>query len=75
MVGDSTDVDWDPTSDSEAVLLNHPDSFLVWQLWRASDYRASLRDLLEQPEWLSEDMLRIERLYRRVKDLVGGSDG
>jgi len=52
------------------VVLNHPEAFEIWELYRAFDRRFLPSQLLQEPDsWLS-DMLTLDHLFESMKPEV-----
>lgn len=53
-------------------VLNHEESWSIWMIVRAFDWKALPYSggLLDQPDWLLNDLLNLESEYRRLRDEI-----
>lgn len=53
-------------------VLNREESWSIWMIVRAFDWKAlpHAGGLLDQPDWLLNDLLNLESEYRRLRDEI-----
>ena len=49
-------------------MLNDPNAYDIWTLWRATDRRFLPSQIMAEPEALLSDMITLDSVYEAIKE-------